>query len=1286
MNDLFSNLGKWKTMSFAFAMLLPSPYLSTQAVCGEKDNVAVVQQVPSVISVAKINPTTVEVLFSNQQRMTLDFYGDNIFRMFQDNNGDILRDPEAKPEAKILVSQPRKNVSKLDIKDDAGSISIITDKVKVEMDKKTALMKVINLATGATVLEEAEPILFDKERVTLKLKENPQEYFYGGGVQNGRFSHKGKTISIENQNSWTDGGVASPNPFYWSTNGYGLMWHTFKRGVYDFGREEKDIVKLFHQTDYLDVFVMVNEGAVPLLNDFYQLTGNPVLIPKFGFYQGHLNAYNRDYWKEDENGIPFEDGKRYKESQKDNGGIKESLNGEKNNYQFSARAVIDRYKNHDMPLGWLLPNDGYGAGYGQTETLDGNIQNLKDLAGYAHKNGVEIGLWTQSDLHPKEGISALLQRDIVKEVRDAGVRVLKTDVAWVGSGYSFGLNGITDVAQIMTYYGNDARPFIISLDGWAGTQRYAGIWSGDQTGGVWEYIRFHIPTYIGSGLSGNPNICSDMDGIFGGKNPAVNARDFQWKTFTPMQLNMDGWGANEKYPHALGEPVTSINRWYLKMKSEIMPYAYSIAKEAVDGLPMIRAMFLEYPNPYTLGKATQYQFLYGPYFLIAPIYQATKADEQGNDIRNGIYLPEGEWVDYFSGDLYQGGRIINNFASPLWKLPVFVKNGAIIPMTSPNNNVNETAKNLRIYELYPYGQSTFTEYDDDGITEEYRAGKGVSTLIESVVGPKGDVTVTIQPAQGDFNGFVKEKATEFKVNVTEKPKKVSATIGKSKLKLTEAQSMDEFLQKENVYFYDAKPNLNKFTTKGSEFEKEVITKNPQLLVKLAVTDITANRTTLKIDGFVFAPVDNTKVSTGSLTAPKAQVSEENTAAYTLKPTWNKIDNADYYEIEFDGMNYSTIKDTELLFEGLKVETAYDFKIRAVNKDGYSDWSAFSATTKKDPLEFAIHGITGETTAENQGRSLRRLFDLEEGELWHTKYNEKAVPFDLIMDLKSINQVEKFHYLPRENAGNGTILKGTVYYSMDKENWTEAGAFEWKRDNEVKIFTFAQAPTARYIKMSITEAVGNYGSGQEIYVFKVPGTESYLPGDINNDKLIDENDLTSYTNYTGLRRGDADFEGYISNGDLNRNGLIDAYDISVVATQLEGGADGVKGEKVEGSLSISTPKRTYAKDEIVEVLVKGSGLRFVNALSFALPYNPADYEFVSVQPIAMKEMENLTNDRLHTNGTKSLYPTFVNIGERKALEGDADLFILKLKAKRNVTFNLKITDGYLVDKLLNVCKF
>lgn len=694
---------------------------------------------PQIVGIKRLNPTAVEVLFANNQRMTLDFYGDNIFRVFQDNAGGIIRNPEAKPEAQILVDNPRMSLSKLDIDDNGSTISITTGHISIQIDKATSLLKITNLKTGKVVVEELAPVSFEKDKVTITLKENPKEYFYGGGVQNGRFSHKGKAIAIENQNSWTDGGVASPTPFYWSTNGYGVMWHTFKKGKYDFGAEEKGKVKLSHETDYLDVFYMVSDGAVALLNDFYQLTGNPVLLPKFGFYQGHLNAYNRDYWKEDEKGILFEDGKRYKESQKDNGGIKESLNGEKNNYQFSARAVIDRYKNHDMPLGWLLPNDGYGAGYGQTETLDGNIQNLKELGDYARKNGVEIGLWTQSDLHPKEGISALLQRDIVKEVRDAGVRVLKTDVAWVGAGYSFGLNGVADVGKIMPYYGNNARPFIISLDGWAGTQRYAGVWSGDQTGGEWEYIRFHIPTYIGSGLSGQPNITSDMDGIFGGKNPAVNIRDFQWKTWTPMELNMDGWGSNEKYPHALGEPATSINRMYLKLKSELMPYAYSFAKEAVDGMPIIRAMFLEFPNDYTMGSATKYQYMYGTDFLVAPIYQNTKADAEGNDIRNGIYLPEGEWIDYFTGEKYEGGRVINNFAAPLWKLPVFVKNGAIIPMTNPNNNVSEINKGLRIYEMYPNKHTMTVEYDDDGITEAYKDGKGVTTFIESNVTPKNEV-------------------------------------------------------------------------------------------------------------------------------------------------------------------------------------------------------------------------------------------------------------------------------------------------------------------------------------------------------------------------------------------------------------------------------------------------------------------------------------------------------------------------------------------------------------------
>jgi len=125
-------------------------------------------------------------------------------------------------------------------------------------------------------------------------------------------------------------------------------------------------------------------------------------------------------------------------------------------------------------------------------------------------------------------------------------------------------------------------------------------------------------------------------------------------------------------------------------------------------------MFLDYPNEYTYGTATRYQYMYGTDFLVAPVYQNTKADKEGNDIRNGIYLPEGTWIDYFSGEKYEGNRILSNFDTPVWKLPVFVKNGAIIPMTQPNNNVSEIDPSLRIYEFYPNRHTATVEDDETG--------------------------------------------------------------------------------------------------------------------------------------------------------------------------------------------------------------------------------------------------------------------------------------------------------------------------------------------------------------------------------------------------------------------------------------------------------------------------------------------------------------------------------------------------------------------------------------------
>ncbi len=1221
--------------------------------------------------VTKVNATTALVTLDDNRRIYIDFYGNNIFRFFCDPNDGPVRSPEASPEAEILTDRPRGTICpQLRLKGD----TICSKSLRVTVDSSSGCLRVWN--DSKLVVSQTKPTDFGRKSTSITLCQSPDDWFYGGGVQNGRFSHKGEVIDIVNTNNWVDGGVASPTPFFWSTSGYAVMWNTFAPGHYDFGKSAPSETVISHDTDYLDIFVMVDDGAVALLNDFYQLTGHPVLLPKFGFYEGHLNAYNRDYWTPAEDGkegyMTYEDGKQYNESQKDNGGVRESLNGENGNYQFSARAAIDRYLENDMPLGWILPNDGYGAGYGQTETLEGNIRNLKEFGDYARSRGVEVGLWTQSDLYPKDGTEALLQRDIVKEIRDAGVRVLKTDVAWVGAGYSFGLNGVADVASAMPYYGFEARPFIISLDGWAGTQRYAGVWTGDQTGGEWEYIRFHIPTYIGSGLSGQPNITSDMDGIFGGKNVPVNIRDFQWKTFSPMQLNMDGWGRNPKYPQALGEPAATINRNYLKLKSMLMPYTYSIAWEAVYGKPMIRAMFLEdsLRNDYLMGSSTQYQFLYGPSLLVAPIYKETRVREY-DDVRDGIYLPKGEWMDIFDGKTYEGGRVINDMDAPIWKLPVFAKRSSIIPLTEAHNTPPECRNDLISLFVVPGSEACeFCLYDDDGKTKDYLTGAFVQNSVKYSVDKKGKVSVTISPTLGWHEGYEKMKEINLCIPVDGMGCKVKATCGGKRMpvSVTECEETSPFAS-----------NMKSMENRIPRMKMLKIRINDKVDVK--EHDVVFTISGLKTD--YSQPKSVTDVSKA---VPKASM--EPNDAYSLTPEWEAVPDAEYYEVEFQGMLYSTIRQTHYTLDALTPDTEYNVKLRAVYTDGTSDWVTMTSKTAADPLKYAVRGITAETSCENQGgQGADRLFDFDTSSIWHTKWGKKAVPFTIDIDLHSVNELDRLSYLPRPDAGNGTLLEGSYSVSANSEDWQECGTFRWERNNEEKTLIFSENPKARHIRISVTKAVGDFGSGHQMYVFRVPGSEWFVQGDINMDGKIDENDLTSYANYTGLRQGDGDFEGYVSKGDVNGNGLIDVQDISYVATALDGGVRLADYTPLEGTVNVTADKQQYKSGEEIVFTASGKGLKGVNGISFCIPYDVSEMEYVGDEVSeAAKGMHHMTRDRLHSSGQKALYPTYINLGDGKSVEGDVVLAKIRMKARKDITSVPKAKDIIVTDKKNKALKF
>lgn len=569
------------------------------------------------------------------------------------------------------------------------------------------------------------------------LETDENEFFYGGGMQNGYFSHKGTKIKISKETeNWDDGAVPNPVPFYMSTKGYGALRNTFSPGEYDFRNNE--MTASSHQENRFDCFYFYGPSLKEILNGYTALTGRPSLIPRWGLELGDADCYN--------------------------------LNGQTTPDVITL--VADPYRNNDLPGGWILPNDGYGCGY----------TDLPNVVSQLHERGFWTGLWTE------DGVS-----QIAWEVGTAGTRACKLDVAWVGSGYLNALNACKQAYQGIETNCND-RAFVWSVCGWAGTQRYSVVWSGDQSGS-WEYIRFHIPTFIGAGLSGHNYASSDVDGIFGG-SAQTYARDLQWKTFIPVTYAMSGWASVDKHPWNYGTAITNINRTYLKLKMRLTPYLYTYCNEAYEsGVPVVRAMTLEFPDdPVTLGKTTQYQFMSGEWFLVAPVYKSTPE-------RDSIYFPAGKWIDYWNGQVYEGPATLNDYPAELSKLPVFVKAGAIIPMYPEMLYDNQYPKDPVTFEIYPNGNTSFTLYEDDGITREHRTGAFSKTLIE-VQGPQyghyGDILINVGESVGDWNGKPLQRSNRFEVHIPLKPDGITL----NDIQLTEYATLEELESAADGWFFD----------------------------------------------------------------------------------------------------------------------------------------------------------------------------------------------------------------------------------------------------------------------------------------------------------------------------------------------------------------------------------------------------------------------------------------------------------------------------------------------------
>ncbi|MGB1260633.1 MAG: NPCBM/NEW2 domain-containing protein, partial [Akkermansiaceae bacterium] len=630
----------------------------------------------------------------------------------------------------------------------------------LSLDKKTSKFSLAG-EDGKLLWRETQPLDFTegKKNLTVQtLSTTKDEHFFGGGQQNGYFTHKGTKIEIRADGNWNEGGKPNPAPFYMSSKGYGVLRNTFSPGHYDFA--DATHIKLDHKENRFDAYYFVGRNFKRVLDLYTQFTGRPNFVPIWALELGEADAYMTRDPK-----------------------TKELLKNPDGSYVETTPDCIDRlakkYREHDMPGGWILPNDGYGCEYVELPYV---VKELKKLGFYT-------GLWTQRDLTKTKW-----------EVGTAGVRAQKLDVAWTGPAYQFSLDANKKAWTSLTT-NSESRGFVWTVQGWAGTQRYSICWTGDQYGS-WDLIRYHIPTLIGSGLSGQAYATTDVDGIFGG-SPETYTRDLQWKCFTPVLYAMNGWaGKISKSPWAYEEPYISINRKYLKLKMRLTPYMYKYTREAYDtGAPIVRGMVWEFPNdPKTYDRSTQHQFMLGESLLVAPVYTSTKVNKGWR--KEDIYLPEGNWIDYWDGRRITGPTVIDAYPAPLEKLPMLVKAGAIIPMYPEMLYNDQKPKNPLTFDIYPHGESEFVLYEDDGLTKKHQQGEFAKQKI-TVIAPEnsqaGSIQIIVNPPEGKFDGQLLKRIYQFQVHAESKPQNVIV----AEKRAPEHPNLAAFNKAETGWFFDA---------------------------------------------------------------------------------------------------------------------------------------------------------------------------------------------------------------------------------------------------------------------------------------------------------------------------------------------------------------------------------------------------------------------------------------------------------------------------------------------------
>lgn len=312
---------------------------------------------------------------------------------------------------------------------------------------------------------------------------------------------------------------------------------------------------------------------------------------------------------------------------------------------------------------------------------------------------------------------------------------------------------------------DDKRVFILTRSAFAGQQRYsAATWSGD-IGARWEDMRNQITAGLNFSLSGIPYWTMDIGGFavehrYEHPGPAdleewreLNTRWFQFGAFCPIFRVHGQFPYREMFHIAPeGHPAYSSMLFYDRLRYRLLPYIYSIAARAwSDDYTIMRALVMDFGSD-SIARKVPDQFLFGPSLLVNPVYRYKARSRE-------LYLPSGQgWYDLYSGKYTDGGRMIDAEA-PYERMPVYVKEGSILPFGPELQYSGEKRADTITLYVYTGKDAAFTLYEDEDTNYNYEKGAftNITFLYREASG-----TLTILPRTGSFTGMLKQRTFKVK--------------------------------------------------------------------------------------------------------------------------------------------------------------------------------------------------------------------------------------------------------------------------------------------------------------------------------------------------------------------------------------------------------------------------------------------------------------------------------------------------------------------------------------------